>query len=32
MATEIRKLLFDGSSEDGDGRIWYFWGEKDAEL
>lgn len=33
MATEIRRLLdFGGVSEDGEGRVWYFWGEKDAEL
>jgi len=25
-------LGYEGKDENGDGRIWYFWGEKDAEL
>ena len=25
-------LGYEGKDENGDGRVWYFWGEKDAEL
>lgn len=29
----LREILgYEGKDENGDGRVWYFRGEKDAEL